>query len=273
MSQDLLYDVTGRVATITLNRPDKRNALNASLVASCRAALDEAAADDRVRVVVLAAAGKVFSAGADLAALEAMQTASALDNLADSQRLAELFARIYLHPKPVIARVHGHALAGGCGLAAVCDVAVAAEPARFGFTEVRIGFVPAIVMVFVRRKLGEAAARDLLLRGHLIPAREAARIGLITRCVAEDELDAVVGQTAEEIASQTSASAVRLTKQMLAQMPGMGLQEALAYAVQMNAFARGTEDCQAGIAAFLQDTLPPWRRPEETRGPSGHTAS
>ena len=259
MADLILYDVRDQVATVTLNRPDKRNALNADLVTALQAAFAEAASDEGVRVIVLTGAGKVFSAGADLAALEALQSATPLENLADSEHLAALFEQIYLHPRPVIARINGHAIAGGCGLAAVCDFSIAAAPAKLGFTETRIGFVPAIVMVFVLRKLGEAAARDLLLRGALVTAEEAASLGLITRAVPAEALDAAVDELARELATQTSGSAVALTKKMLAQVPGMGLREALAYATQMNAFARSTPDCQAGIAAFLNKTDPPWR--------------
>jgi methylglutaconyl-CoA hydratase len=257
------YEKQARVATITLNRPDKRNALNAGLVTALQDGLQQAANDEDVRVVVLTGAGKVFSAGADLAALEALQTATPMENAADSEHLARLFEQIYLHPKPVIARINGHAIAGGSGLAAVCDFSIAADHAKMGFTETPIGFVPAIVMVFVLRKLGEAAARDLLLRGALVTAQEAADMGLITRAVPAGELDDTVAALAEEIATQTSASAVALTKKMMAQVPGMGLQEALSYATQMNAFARGTADCQAGIAAFLGKTDPPWRQSGE----------
>lgn len=248
------------VLTLTLNRPDKRNALGADLVDALKKALEDASTDDHIRVVVLTGAGKVFSAGADLAALEGLQTASAEANLADSQHLAELFRAIYEHPKPVIAKVNGHAIAGGCGLAAVCDFSLVADGAKLGFTEVRIGFVPAIVSVFVLRKLGEAAARDLMLRGHLVSASEAAAIGLVTRAVSADDLDAEVDALAHELATQTSASAVALTKRLLADVPGMGLGEALGHAVQLNALARSTDDCKAGIAAFLNKTDPPWRR-------------
>jgi methylglutaconyl-CoA hydratase len=213
-------------------------------------------------VVVLTGAGDVFSAGADLAALQAFQDASPLENQSDSAHLSELFAQIYRHPKPIIAKVNGHAIAGGCGLAAVCDFAVAAEPAKLGFTEVRIGFVPAIVSVFVTRKLGEAAARDLMLRGRLVDASTAAEMGLITRSVAPDALDVAVDEIAREVATETSASAVHLTKQLLADVQGMGLQEAIDHAVNVNAFARSTDDCQAGIAAFLNNEDPPWRRGE-----------
>ena len=249
----------GAALTLTLNRPDKRNALGADLVTALREALADGATDDSVRVVVLTGAGKVFSAGADLAALEALQTASPMENLADSRHLAGLFEAIYRHPKPVIAKVNGHAIAGGCGLAAVCDFALVADHARLGFTEVRIGFVPAIVSVFVLRKLGEAAARDLFLRGGLVSAAESAALGLVTRAVPADDLDAATDALARELATETSATALALTKQLLADVPGMGLSEALDHAVQLNALARGTDDCKAGITAFLGKTDPPWR--------------
>ncbi|MDX1530554.1 MAG: enoyl-CoA hydratase-related protein [Rhodothermales bacterium] len=258
-AEPVLRSRAGRVLTLTLNRPDKRNALNAELVGALREALAEAAGDDRIRVVVLTGAGKAFSAGADLAALERLQAATPEENLADSRHLAGLFRAIYGHPKPVIAKVNGHAIAGGCGLAAVCDLAVVAEGAKLGFTEVRIGFVPAIVSVFVLRKLGEAAARDLMLRGRLLGAEEAVRIGLVTRAVPADALDAAVADVAGELATETSSTAVTLTKRLLATVPGMGLDEALGHAVQLNALARGTADCKAGVGAFLRKTDPPWK--------------
>jgi len=170
---------------------------------------------------------------------------------------------IYTHEKPVIAKINGHAVAGGCGLAAVCDLSFAADGAKLGFTETRIGFVPAIVMVYVRRKLGEAALRDLLLRGRLVAAKDAASTGLINEVVPAGDLDERVDAVAREIAAETSGSAVALTKQMLAQVPGMGRREAADYAVQMNAFARGTDDCQAGIQAFLDKEPPPWKQQHE----------
>ena len=250
---------SGPVLTLTLDRPDVRNALSGELVTALRAALDAASSDDGVRVIVLAGSGTVFSAGADLSALQGLQSASAEANLSDSEALADLFEAIYRHPKPVVARVHGHAIAGGCGLAAVCDVSLVSESAKLGFTETRIGFVPAIVAVFVVRKLGEAAARDLLLRGHLIGADEAARIGLVTRAVPADRLDAEVDALCTELATQTSASAVALTKRLLADVPSMGLAEGLSYASRLNALARMTDDCRAGVAAFLGKTDPPWR--------------
>ncbi len=261
---DLLDTTTDdRVRTIRLDRPEKRNALNAALVADLKAAMADAADADEVRVVILTGNGPSFSAGADLASLQELRSASPLENEQDSRHLAELFRQIYLHPKPVIAQVNGHAIGGGCGLAAVCDFSFVSEDAKLGFSEVRIGFVPAIVMVFVRRKLGEAAARDLLLRGRLVTAAQASEIGLVSRAVADRRLADEVQDLARELATETSGSAVALTKRMLAQVPGMGLEEGLDYAVQMNAFARGTDDCQAGIDAFLNDEDPPWRQEEE----------
>ena len=256
----VLLEQRGPVSYLTINREDKRNALNHELVQALTEALDRLAMDESVRVIVLGGAGRVFSAGADLASLQALQEATPMQNVRDSRHLARLFEAIYLHPKPILAKVHGHAIAGGCGLAAVCDISIAARSAKFGFTEVRIGFVPAIVMVFVVRKLGEAAARDLLLRGRLLEAEEAAACGLITEAVAAERLAERVDEVARELASETSASAVALTKRMLAQVRGMGLHEALDLAVQTNAFARGTADCRAGISAFLNKQDPPWRR-------------
>ena len=250
---------SGPVLTLALDRPEVRNALNADLVGRLIDALDEAAVDTSVRVVVLTGNGRVFSAGADLAALQALQSASAEANLADSEHLADLFEAIYTHPKPIVAKVNGHAIAGGCGLAAVCDFALVAEPAKLGFTEVRIGFVPAIVSVFVMRKLGEASARDLLLRGHLISAAEAATIGLVTRAVPADQLDAETAALCSELATETSWSAIAFTKQLLADVQGMGLSEGLRTASRANALARSTDDCRAGVAAFLSKTDPPWK--------------
>ena len=251
---------SGSVLTLTLDRPEVRNALSAELVERLTGALVEAGRDDGVRVVVLTGSGKAFSAGADLAALQALGTASAEANLRDSETLARLFETIYTLPKPVVAKVQGHAIAGGCGLAAVCDVSLVAEGAKLGFTETRIGFVPAIVSVFVVRKLGEAAARDLLLRGRLIDAAEAERIGLVTRAVALAELDAETDALCHELATETSASAVALTKRLLADVPSMGVAEGLSYAARLNALARSTDDCRAGVAAFLAKEDPPWTR-------------
>ena len=158
-----------------------------------------------------------------------------------------------------MARVHGHAIAGGCGLAAACDLSLVAESAKLGFTEVRIGFVPALVATFVTRRIGETAARDLFLRGHLVSAAEAARIGLVTRAVPDADLDDALAELCRELATQTSGSAVAMTKALLADLPGRSLADALAHAAAVNATARATDDCRAGVDAFLGKTDPPWR--------------
>ena len=250
----------GCVATLTLNRPEQRNALNHDLVQALKEALDQAEADDSVRVVVLTGEGSAFSAGADLKALEAMQQASREENLADSRHLAELFEQIYRLSKPVIGKINGHAIGGGCGLAAVCDMSFVAQDAKVGFPEVRIGFVPAIVMVFVRARVGETVARDLFLSGRLLSGEEAAACGLNSRAVAAGELDAAVDDYAEMIATETSPQGIARTKEMLVRMYGMEFTEALDYAVESNARARETADCAAGVRAFLNKEAPPWKR-------------
>jgi len=259
MADVLTVNREGAVVTLTLNRPDKRNALNHALVTELKAVLRTLASDEGVRVLILTGVGTVFSAGADLAALQNLQSASPGENLADSDHLAELFRMLYLHPKPVIAKINGHAIAGGCGLAAVCDYAIAAEQAKVGFTEVQIGFVPAIVAVFILRKMGETRAREVLLGGKLYTAAEGAEMNLLTRAVPADDLDAAVNTLATHLATQTSGSAVALTKRIIAQVSGAGLEEGLRTAAQANAFARSTEDCQAGIRAFLNKEAPPWK--------------
>ncbi len=248
------------VRTLTLNRPDRRNALSAALVADLRRALADAARDASVRVVVLDSAGPAFSAGADLDALRRMQTAGIEENLADSEHLAGLFREIVTCPRVVVAKVHGAALGGGCGLAVAADIAVVADEARLGFTEVRLGFVPAIVAVVALRRVGETVARSLMLTGRQITGAEAARLGLVAESVPAADLDARVDALAAEIATACSPSALAQTKRLLAALPGMGFDEGLAFATQANAFARATADFQAGIASFLSKTAPPWGR-------------
>lgn len=252
------YEQVNSAATITINRPNKRNALSSRVVAELLQCINKAQNEAAVRAVILTGSGSVFSAGADLEALQKLQTATSLENLDDSHLLARLLETIYRCPKPVIAKVNGHAIAGGCGLAAVCDFSIVSQTAKLGFTEVRVGFVPAIVMIFVMRKIGEVAARDLMLRGHLISAQQAADIGLISHVLPADELDQSIQDLVDELVRNTSGSAVALTKKLMADIQGVGLSEALGFAVNMNAFARNTEDCQAGIAAFLNKEPMPW---------------
>ena len=254
------YQSVDSRAEIIISREEKRNALSQEVVGELIKAFHMAIDDKNIRTIVLTGAGNVFSAGADLQALQYLRHATPMENLTDSEDLAVLFELIYRCPKPVIAKVNGHAIAGGCGLASVCDFSIVSDSAKLGFTEVRIGFVPAIVMVFVLRKIGEVAARNLFLRGHLISAQEAFNEGLISRVVPQAELDKAVNELAGELALQTSASALALTKKLMADIQGVGLTEALGFAVSMNAFARGTADCQAGIDAFLNKKPMPWAK-------------
>jgi len=252
------YSVKDRIGTITLNRPDKRNALNEQVVSELKQAFARAAEHVDTKVIVLAARGSAFCAGADLAYLQQLQQNTYEENLADSNHLKELFYQIYTHPKVVIAKIQGHAIAGGCGLATVCDFSFAVEEAQFGYTEVRIGFIPAIVKVFLLRKIGEGKSKELLLSGELISAEEAKDFGLINKVVKEGELDEVVNEFARRLVKKNSGQSMQFTKQMIAKVQEMGLEEGLSHAAEQNAKARASEDCQKGIAAFLNKDKPSW---------------
>lgn len=241
----------GPIGIISMNRPEKRNALSADLVADLSRALSTHLDDNSVRVIVLKGEGKAFCSGADLDSIKQMADASAMENLADSVRLKDLFESIVASPKPIIAQVHGPAIAGGCGLASVCDIVVAGRSgATFGYSEVRIGFIPAIVLVYLLQKVGDTRARRLVLSGQLITAEEAFRVGLISDIAEDDKLDSYVMELAQTLAGN-SGTAMALTKQMLNGLHGMSGDAALNYATAMNAFARQTEDCKKGIARFL----------------------
>ncbi|MCK6618624.1 MAG: enoyl-CoA hydratase/isomerase family protein [Cyclobacteriaceae bacterium] len=247
----IVYAVSNRIASITLNRPDKRNALNSAMVNDLTNAFNQAEQDDRVKVIILKAAGEAFCAGADLSYLQQLQKNSLEENLADSTNLRNLFHKIYTLSKPVIAQVQGHALAGGCGLATVCDFCFSVPEAKFGYTEVKIGFIPAVVMVFLIRKIGDGRARELLLSGNAINADEAFEKGLVSRLVQPGDLEKTVRDFAEHLVNTNSAMSMKLTKQMIAEVQNLPLDAALDYAAAMNAQARATDDCRRGIAAFL----------------------
>jgi methylglutaconyl-CoA hydratase len=246
----ILSETKGAVAHITLNRPEKRNALGDQLVRELLSALTEADADDNVKVVVLRGAGTDFCAGADLAQLERLSQATVLDNLHDAAAASEMFSKPRKMKKPVIAAVRGRAFAGGAGLATACDLIIAARSAQFAYPEVKIGFVAAMVMAFLRRSLGEKRTLELLVTGKVIAADEAERIGFVNRVCNDEDFDAEVDRFANEIA-MLSASAVMLTKQLLYQTDAMSFEQAIRAGVEMNALARMTEDCQNGIKKFL----------------------
>lgn len=254
----VLAERRGPLLLLRLNRPQVRNALNAELVAALHAELLAAQSEAQVRCVVLCGAGRAFSAGADLKALQDLGRASSEENKADSQRLADLLHLIYTGSKPVVAAVEGAAVAGGAGLASACDLVVAGAEARFGYTEVRLGFVAAIVMVFLLRSVGEKHARELLLTGRLVSAQEAYRMGLINEVVPDGQAETRALELAAELA-QGSATALATTREMLSLLPGMGLAESLRYAVGVNAWTRTTADLREGVAAFLEKRAPGWR--------------
>ncbi|WP_143959922.1 enoyl-CoA hydratase/isomerase family protein [Litoribacter populi] len=258
METQITTEIKDRIGYITLNKPEKRNALNAEMVADLKKALNKMAASDKAKVIVIRAAGKVFCSGADLASLQALQSNTYEENLQDSKSLKELFHLIYTLPKVVIAEIQGHALAGGCGLATVCDFSFSVPEAKFGYTEVRIGFVPAIVKVFLLRKIGEGKSKELLLGADLIEAETAKDYGLINTVVEAENLTSEVYDFAQKLINQNSGHAMGLTKQMIAEVQGMDLTEGLEHAAKINAKARGTEDCQKGIAAFLNKEKINW---------------
>lgn len=245
------YSVKERVGYVTLNRPDKRNALSHDLIRDLKEAFSRAENDASIKVVVLNANGESFCAGADLAYLQQLQNFTFEENLADSKLLKELFLQIYTLKKVVIAQVQGHALAGGCGLANVCDFTFAVPEAKFGYTEVKIGFIPALVAVFLVRKIGEQKARQLLLTGEIIKAQDALSRGLISKVVETKGLEVSVFDFAQELIRNNSAQSMQLTKQLIANVQSLSLDNALDLAATMNAQARATEDCKKGIASFL----------------------
>ena len=248
----ITYSVENRVGTITLNRPEKRNALNQEMVEALKETFTKAAKDQQAKVIVLRAKGEAFCAGADLNYLQQLQKFSYEENLADSRSLMQLYYLIYSLPKVVIACVEGHALAGGSGLVTVCDMAFSIPEAKFGYTEVRIGFIPALVSTFLIRKIGEGKSRDLLLTGRIIMAAEAATLGLINRVVPRESMDAEVKLLTDQLLINASAQSLGATKKLVDQVQGQPLMDALEHAARENASARATEDCKRGIASFLE---------------------
>lgn len=256
--QFIEYTVKDRIGYITMNRPEKRNALSHEMVSELKALFKSAEDDDLVKVIILKARGESFCSGADLEFLQQLQGFSYEQNIADSTHLKELFIQIYELKKVVIAQVQGHALAGGCGLVTVCDFVFAVPEAKFGYTEVKIGFVPAIVMIFLIRKLGEAKAKELLLTGSLLMAAEAKSIGLINEVVSKDRLHKEVQKFAGSLVKSNSGNSMSITKQMIASVQSLSLHEALTYAADVNAKTRASDDCKKGIAAFLKKEKISW---------------
>ena len=244
------------IRRITLNRPERRNAMTPEMQEELMLAMDEAATSD-CRVVVFAGAGEAFCAGLDLSTLQWMNDRSAAEHTRDAERIARLFRTLYELPKPTIAVVHGAAIAGGTGLATMCDFTLAASGAKFGYTEVRIGFVPAVVSAFLVLQIGEKQARDLLLTARLFTSEEALRLGLVNEVVEAERLEA---RTLELVGvlKGNSPEALAATKRLLAAQNKAWLDGAISAALAANAVARGTHDFREGVAAFLEKRKPIW---------------
>jgi methylglutaconyl-CoA hydratase len=250
-NQPVIYSVENGVARLILNRPEKRNALNDAMIQGLKSSLRDAESNQAVRVVVIAGAGKDFCSGADLSALQKISESSVSENLDDARSLMELFLMIRHARMPVIAAVRGRALAGGCGLATACDIVLASSNARFGYPEVKIGFVPAMVMAILRRNVSEKRAFELITRGAEINAGESERIGLVNQVFVDETFDNEV-ETFARAFEKASASAIALSKRLLYQMDGLSFIEALESGADMNVIARMTGDCQKGIERFLK---------------------
>jgi methylglutaconyl-CoA hydratase len=255
--QTLLLDKSTNLATITLNRPDKRNAISTQMIAELLSALDELE-KTRVRVVILTGNGKAFCAGMDLDMLQSIARQSPAENQEDSRRIAKLFRKIWSYSKPLIAAVNGHALAGGCGMATLCDFTLSVPDAKFGYTEVKIGFLPAIVSVFLTRQIGEKRCRDLLLTGRLVDATEAKEFGLVNEIVPAENLIPRAHELADTLIAASPASVTR-AKHLLTSAAAPSLDHDLERAILENARIRCTPDFKEGLASFLEKRKPNWQ--------------
>jgi methylglutaconyl-CoA hydratase len=248
--ENILSHAAGAVARITLNRPAKRNALSASVINELTEALGQCANDDTVRVVVLCGAGDDFCSGADLKALESTAGADVLQLIEDARSTAALFLGMRQHPKPIIAAVHGRALAGGCGLATAADLVLAAKSARFGYPEINVGFIPAMVTAMLRRTVSEKNAFELITTGETVTADRARELGLINRVFPDNDFQQEVESYASALAAKPR-SALTLAKKLIYHMDAMSFETAIEAGLYLNVIARKTEDFERGVARFL----------------------
>lgn len=250
-------ETQGAVARVWLNRPDARNAFDGRMVSELRKTLFDLGMLDDVRVIVLGGRGPSFCAGADVLWMRAAAAFSREENLREAQALADLFFTVYNSPKPVVARVHGAALGGGSGLVAACDVAVASLGTRFGFTEVRLGIIPAVISPYVIAKIGESAARELFLTGESFEASKAREVGLVRWAVPEAELDLTVEGRVQELL-QAGPRAIAETKALIREVAWRRVEDVQSYTVERIAELRASPEGQAGLRAFLDKRKPPW---------------
>src|SRR5271165_1941773 len=255
--ETLLLETREHLSTITLNRPEKRNAITTQMIADLQSALD-ALEKTPTRVVILSGNGKAFCAGIDLDMLRNIAKQTAGENQEDSRRIARMFRKIWSYSRPMIAAVNGHALAGGCGIATLCDFTLAVPAAKFGYTEVKIGFLPAIVSVFLSRQIGEKHCRDLLLTGRLVEASEAKELGLVNEIVPADRLMVRAHELADALLAASPSSITR-AKHLLVSAAAAGVDHDLERAVLESARVRCTPDFKEGLAAFLEKRKPIWQ--------------
>ncbi len=258
MSNKILnFEIEDAVATLTFNRPEKRNAISPQTIAELLQALDQLEKGS-VRALILTGAGKAFCAGMDLQALKDFRSQTEVEIVADARRIASLFRRLYAFPKPTIAAVNGAAIAGGCGLATLCDFTLAVPEAQFGYTEVRVGFIPAIVSSYVVRQVGEKRARDLLLSGRIFGAAEAQSMGLVNEILEPDKLLPRAHELARSLAEMSSVALCH-TKKLLLKFSEEEIDREIESAVVASAKVRTTADFREGLAAFLEKRKPQWR--------------
>ncbi len=244
------YTLKDGIGIIKLNRPDKRNALHPDLINKMKEKLNEIRNDDNVKVLIITGEGKAFCAGADLSYLNELRNFSSIENEKDSEDLAEMFLMIYKFPKPTIAAVNGAAIAGGCGLASVCDLIVADEEhSKFGYSEVKIGFIPAIVSIFIIKRIGEGIARQLLLTGEIINGKRAYEVGFVNYLY-NNALEGAI-EVASNILKNSSFS-MKETKSLIDSVSGLSVHDAVHYCVRLNAISRSSEDFKNGLESFLK---------------------
>jgi methylglutaconyl-CoA hydratase len=253
----LKLESSGEIAKITLDRPEKRNAMSVEMIAELLAAFDQVESS-AARVLILTGAGKAFCSGMDLEGLKALATNSLESQQEDARRMVRLTRRLWSFPKPTIAAVNGHAIAGGCGLATLCDFTIAVPEAKFGYPETRIGFLPATVSVFLGRLVGEKQARDLLLTGRTFSAEEALAMGIITRIVPAQELMQAVQELANTLIACSPVS-LKMTKKLLCDFAAPEIDRELELAAAENVEIRSTQDFREGISSFLEKRDPHWR--------------
>lgn len=253
----LKLELDGEIGIITLNRPEKRNAISPAMIDDLLGALDEAEREP-ARVVILTGAGKAFCAGMDLEALRELASQTHEQHVADAERMGKMFHRVYSFPKPLISAVNGAAIAGGTGLATLADFTLAVPEATFGYTEARIGFLPAVVSVFLLRQVGEKITRELLLTGKIFDAAEAHRLGLVTQVVPQEKLMESARELAQSLIA-SSPTSLRLTKRIILRWSEKEIERDLAIAIRESAEIRRTADFREGLASFLEKRRPEWR--------------